>query len=188
MTDTERNALISEREDRIREIVSRYEEKAETMPYILEDQTAADQFYMMAALDLAALAAEYDDVPVGCVVVRDGHIIAAECNGREVFKDATCHAETAAISKAGRLLGGWRLTRSTLYITLEPCVMCGGAIMCARVPRIVIGARDPKGGVYGSLFDINEYPVNHKPEVTYGILEEESKVMLQTFFKKKREK
>ena len=149
MTDAERNEIIAHREERISEIIARYEARAAEMPYILDDVDAADQFYMMAALDLAALAAEYDDVPVGCIIVRNGHIIAGECNGREVFKDATYHAETAAISKAGRLLGGWRLTRSTLYVTLEPCVMCGGAIMCARVPRVVIGARDPKGGVYG---------------------------------------
>ena len=186
MTEAERNEIIAQRGERISEIIERYETRAAEMPYILEDRDAADEFYMMAALDLASLAAEYDDVPVGCVIVRDGHIIAAECNGREVFKDATYHAETAAISKAGRLLGGWRLTRSTLYVTLEPCVMCGGAIMCARVPRIVIGARDPKGGVYGSLFELNDYPVNHKPEVKFGVLEEESKVMLQGFFKKKR--
>ena len=187
MTDAERNKIIANREERISEIIARYEARAAEMSYILDDVDAADQFYMMAALDLAALAAEYDDVPVGCIIVRDGHIIAGECNGREVFKDATYHAETAAISKAGRLLGGWRLTRSTLYVTLEPCVMCGGAIMCARVPRVVIGARDPKGGVYGSLFELNEYPVNHKPEITLGVLEEESKVMLQSFFKKKRQ-
>lgn len=188
MTDAEKREIIERRQAQIDDIVGRYERAAAFNPDMMADQEAADEFYMMAALDLAALAEEYDDVPVGCIIVRDGHIIAAECNGREVFKDATYHAETAAISKAGRLLGGWRLTRSTLYVTLEPCVMCGGAIMCARVPRIVIGARDPKGGVYGSLFDLNEYPVNHKPEVTYGVLEEESKVMLQRFFKKKRDK
>ena len=166
--------------------MAKYEAAATKNPAMLEDTAAADEFYMMAALDLAALAEEYDDVPVGCVIVRDGHIIAAECNGREVFKDATYHAETAAISKAGRLLGGWRLTRSTLYVTLEPCPMCGGAIWCARVSRVVIGARDLRAGVYGTLFDMNSYPLNHKPEMTFGVLEEESKVMLQSFFKKKR--
>ncbi len=183
----DRNEMIKEREARIAEIVTRYEQAAAANPAMLEDVSAADEFYMMAALDLATLAAEYDDVPVGCVIVRDGHIIAAECNGREVFKDATYHAETAAISKAGRLLGGWRLTRSTLYVTLEPCPMCGGAIWCARVPRVVIGARDLRAGVYGTLFDMNEYPLNHKPELTFGVLEEECRVMIQTFFKKKRE-
>lgn len=182
----DKNEIILQRQQRIDEIVARYEEIAVQKPYLLEDTDGADEFYMMAALDLAALAAEYDDVPVGCVIVRDGHIIAAECNGREVFKDATYHAETAAISKAGRLLGGWRLTRSTLYVTLEPCTMCSGAICNARVPRIVIGAKDPKGGAYGSLFDLNEYPVNHKPEVKPGVLEEEAKVLLQGFFRKKR--
>ncbi len=183
----DRDRMIEARQAAIDGIVARYEAAAAENPAMLEDQSAADEFYMMAALDLAALAAEYDDVPVGCVVVRDGHIIAAECNGREVFRDATYHAETAAISKAGRLLSGWRLTRSTLYVTLEPCPMCSGAIWCARVPRVVIGARDPKAGMYGSLLDLNEYPVNHKPEITFGILEEEAKVLLQGFFKKKRE-
>ena len=187
MTDNERREIIAERERRISEIVGKYEHLAAYNPGILEDTDAADEFYMMAALDLASLAAEYDDVPVGALVVRDGHIIAAECNGREVFKDATYHAETAVISKAGRLLGGWRLTRSTLYVTLEPCTMCSGAICNARVPRVVIGTRDPKGGAYGSLFDLNEYPVNHKPEVRFGVLEEEAKLMLQSFFKKKRQ-
>lgn len=182
----DRDRIIAERQARIDEIVARYEQAAEENPAMLEDQTAADEFYMMAALDLASLAEEYDDVPVGCVIVRDGHIIAAECNGREVFRDATYHAETAAISKAGRLLGGWRLTRSTLYVTLEPCPMCGGAIWCARVPRVVIGARDLRAGVYGTLLDLNEYPLNHKPELTFGVREEESKVMLQSFFQKKR--
>ena len=182
----DRDRIIAERQAKIDEIVAKYEAAATENPAMLEDTAAADEFYMMAALDLAALAEEYDDVPVGCVIVRDGHIIAAECNGREVFKDATYHAETAAISKAGRLLGGWRLTRSTLYVTLEPCPMCGGAIWCARVPRVVIGARDLRAGVYGTLFDMNEYPLNHKPELTIGVLEEESKFMLQSFFKKKR--
>ncbi len=184
----DRGRMIEERRRRIEEIVARYEEAARENPAILEDTDAADEFYMMAALDLAALAEEYDDVPVGCVIVRDGHIIAAECNGREVYKDATYHAETAAISAAGRLLGGWRLTRSTLYVTLEPCPMCGGAIWCARVPRVVIGARDLRAGVYGTLLDLNEYPLNHKPEVNFGVREEECRTMLQLFFKRKREK
>lgn len=148
----------------------------------------ADEFYMRAALELADVAARYGDVPVGCVIVRDGGIVSADCNGREVFRDASYHAETAAIRAACAKLGGWRLTQCTLYVTLEPCPMCAGAIWCARVPRVVVGAKDAKAGAAGSVMNLNSYPLNHKFAVTFGILEKECRDVLAEFFKKKRKK
>ena len=146
----------------------------------------ADRFYMRAALELAEAAASLGEVPVGCVIVRDGSIIAADFNGREETHDALYHAECSAISQACRLLGGWRLTRCTLYVTLEPCPMCAGAIWNARVPRIVFGAKDAKAGSFGSLINLNSYPLNHKPEITQGVLERESTALLQSFFLSRR--
>lgn len=147
---------------------------------------ASDEFYMSAALRLAEEAARDGEVPVGCVIVRDGKIIAGDYNGRETFRDALYHAESAAIRKASAILGGWRLTRCTLYVTLEPCPMCAGAIWAARVPRVVIGAKDAKAGAMGSLLNLNSYPLNHKPEVTFGVLEDECRAVLQTFFSERR--
>ena len=149
MTENER---LAERVRDIEEITARY---------AAEPDGNVDEYYMRAALELAALAARYGDVPVGCVIVRDGKIVAADCNGREAFHDASYHAETAAIRSACRILGGWRLTRCTLYVTLEPCPMCAGAIWCARVPRIVVGAKDAKAGAAGSVLNLNSYPLNH---------------------------
>ena len=173
------NEPLAERARAIREI---------TAKYAAEPTENVDEYYMHAALELAELAAQYGDVPVGCVIVRDGTIIAADCNGREVFRDASYHAETAAISQACRKLGGWRLTRCTLYVTLEPCPMCAGAIWCARVPRVVAGAKDAKAGATGSVLNLNAYPLNHKFEVTFGILENECRGVLADFFKNRRKK
>jgi len=147
-----------------------------------------DEYFMRAALELAKLGAAEEEVPVGCVIVRDGKIIAADYNGRETFKEATYHAETAAITAACNKLGGWRLVGCTLYVTLEPCPMCAGAIWCARVPRVVIGASDLRSGALGGLIDLNSYPLNHKPEITFGVLEEECRGAMQEFFRAKRVK
>lgn len=153
-----------------------------------EGEIKDDAYYMKAALALAEIASSEGEVPVGCVIVRDGEIISADYNGRETFKDGTYHAEVAAISAASEKLGGWRLVGCTMYVTLEPCPMCAGAAWCARVPRIVIGARDARSGALGSLIDLNSYPLNHKPELTFGVMEKECREIIQKFFSARRDK
>ena len=145
-----------------------------------------DLYYMSEAIKEARLAAEIDEVPVGAVVVRDGEIIARAHNLRETEKNALCHAETMAVDAACKALGGWRLPRCTLYVTLEPCPMCAGAIVNSRIERVVFGAYDKRAGAFGSVLDLNAYPLNHKPEIVGGVMEEECRTMLQEFFKKKR--
>lgn len=145
-----------------------------------------DEEYMRLALDEAGRAAAEGEVPVGCVVVRRGKIIAAAHNTRETGKCALDHAELLAIRDACRAAGGWRLNDTTLYVTLEPCPMCAGAILNARIDRVVIGARDPRAGAFGSLFNLNDLPLNHKTDVTAGVLADESAELLSSFFKKKR--
>lgn len=152
------------------------------------DTDLLDEYFMACALDLAAAAAEEGEVPVGAVVVRDGKIIAADFNGRENLKDATFHAETSAIRKACSALGGWRLVGCTLYVTLEPCPMCAGAILNARVPRTVVGAKDPKYGAFGSVCDLGGLPVGHKTELKEGVLADRSAALLRAFFEPKRKK
>ncbi len=151
-------------------------------------QDALDDGYMNAALALARLAASWGEVPVGCVIVRKGKILAADCNGREARRDATYHAELAAISAACRALGGWRLTDCTLYVTLEPCPMCAGAIWNARIPRVVVGAKDARAGAMGSLLNLAAYPLHPKPTVLFGMRERECAAVLREFFEKKRGK
>lgn len=143
---------------------------------------------MSAAAEAAKKCEESDDVPVGAVIVRNGEIIAVGYNCREREHDATCHAETEAIRKACRVLGGWHLTGCEMYVTLEPCPMCAGAIVNSRIDRVVIGAREPKGGAFGSALDLNSAPLNHKPEIEFGVMEEECSEMLRSFFRKKRER
>lgn len=145
-----------------------------------------DKEYMRLALDEAGRAAALDEVPVGAVVVRRGEIIAKAHNTRETGKCALDHAELLAIRDACRAAGGWRLNDTTLYVTLEPCPMCAGAILNARIDRVVIGARDPRAGAFGSLFNLNDLPLNHKTDVTAGVLADESAELLSSFFKKKR--
>ena len=145
-----------------------------------------DEFYIREAMRLARLAEEEDEVPVGCVIVRDGEIIASAYNTRERSKCATHHAEILAIERACEALGGWRLPGTTLYVTMEPCVMCAGAIINARIPRVVFGPRDIRFGAFGSLINLAEIPFNHKPEITSGVLEEECREMLGEYFRKKR--
>ena len=145
-----------------------------------------DEIYMEEAVKLALLAAEKDEVPVGAVAVRDGKIIARAYNTREESKCATHHAEILAIEEACRTLGGWRLPGVTLYVTMEPCAMCAGAIVNARIPRVVFGVPDLRFGAFGSLFDLSALPTNHKPLVEGGLLREECLSLLRAYFKEKR--
>lgn len=141
-----------------------------------------DRDYMMLALEQAKRAYELGEVPVGAVIVQNGQVIAAGYNRREIDKNALSHAEHTAIDNACKALGGWRLPDTTLYVTLEPCLMCAGAIIHARIDRVVFGTPDPKTGAFGSLTDINALPVNHHPVVEGGVCEAECKEILQRFF------
>jgi tRNA(adenine34) deaminase len=145
-----------------------------------------DKFFMKKALRQAQLAYMSGEVPVGAVIVKDGKVIARGKNARETGKNAVLHAELTAIQKACKKLGGWRLIGCTLYVTLEPCIMCAGAIMNSRIERIVIGTSDKKAGAYGGIMDINSLPVNHIPQVEIGILEEQCSEILKDFFKQLR--
>lgn len=147
-----------------------------------------DEFYMNEAIQLARLAEEIDEVPVGALVVLNGEIIAKAYNTRESTKCATHHAEILAIEEACRKMGGWRLPGVTLYVTMEPCAMCAGAIINARIPRVVYGTRDIRFGAFGSLIDLAKVPLNHTPEVKGGVLEDETRQMLTDYFRKKRAK
>ena len=141
-----------------------------------------DQEFMDVALELAREAMADGEVPVGCVIVRDGQIVGRGRNRRETGKTALGHAEIEAIDDACRNLGGWRLWDCTLYVTLEPCPMCAGAIINARIPRVVCGARDAKCGACGSVCDLFAMDFNHHPAIVYGVREEESAALLQQFF------
>lgn len=143
---------------------------------------------MRRALELAREAAQEGEVPVGAVVVCEGKIISEGRNRREKDKNALCHAELEAIDGACRALGGWRLWKCQLYVTLEPCPMCAGAIINARIPQVIYGASDPKAGSCGSVVDLFALPYNHRPQVTAGFLEEEAAALLREFFQKLREK
>lgn len=145
-----------------------------------------DEIFMRRALELAEEAAQAGEVPVGCVIVREGKILAEGRNRREADKNALAHAEIEAIDKACRTLGGWRLTGCTLYVTLEPCPMCAGAIVNARLPRVVYGAKDARAGAMGSLLNVNSYPLNHHADVQCGLLADECVQILRDFFRKRR--
>lgn len=144
--------------------------------------------YMNAALALAKEAAAEGEVPVGAVVVKDGVIVGRGRNRRETGKNALAHAELEAINEACKRLGGWRLHRCELYVTLEPCPMCTGAIINARLRRVVFGAYDSKAGSCGSVVNLCDYPYNHQPEILGGIMEEECAAELKAFFKSLRSK
>ena len=146
----------------------------------------ADISFMREAIALAKMAEDIDEVPVGALIVRDGEIIAKAYNTRETSKCATHHAEILAIEEACRVLGGWRLPGCTLYVTMEPCAMCAGAIINARIPRVVFGAPDLRFGAFGSLINLADVPLNHKPEILGGVLAEENVEILRSYFKKKR--
>jgi len=142
---------------------------------------------MNLALDAAKLAATHDDVPVGCVIVLDGKVIGTGENRREVDQDPTAHAEVVALRNAAKQLRGWRMDGATAYVTLEPCVMCAGALLNARVSRVVIGASDEKAGAVGSRYNLLSDPrLLHEAEVTYDVLSEESAALLRDFFAARR--
>ena len=147
-----------------------------------------DEEYMREALSLAEKAFELGEVPVGAVAVWEGRIVGRGMNLRETDKNALRHAEIMAIDEACKNLGGWRLWKCDLYVTLEPCPMCAGAIINSRVKRVIYGASDPKAGSCGSLTNLFEMPYNHKPEVVSGVLEEECSEILSRFFARLREK
>ena len=145
-----------------------------------------DQIFMEQALALAREAAAEGEVPVGCVIVRDGQVVGRGRNRRETGKNALAHAEIEAINDACATLGGWRLWDCTLYVTLEPCPMCAGAIVNARIPRVVYGAKDSKAGSCGSVCDLFSMAYNHHPAVEAGICEDACSALLTEFFQKLR--
>ncbi|BFU90239.1 MAG: tRNA-specific adenosine deaminase [Nitrospira sp.] len=151
-------------------------------------QEPHDSHYMGLALHQAALAPHAGEVPIGAVLVHNHEVIAAGHNYREVSQDPTAHAEMIVIRKAAERLQTWRLTETTLYVTLEPCPMCAGAIVQSRIARLVFGAWDPKAGACGSIFDIPaERRLNHRVQVMGGLFEQESRELLQEFFRAKRD-
>lgn len=164
--------------------------RQETIRRLLENwhTVDTDADYMRCALALAELGAAAGEVPVGAILVRDGKILCGDYNGREETKDATYHAELSVIRQGCTLLGGWRLTGCTLYVTLEPCPMCAGAIWNAHLPRVVYGAKDARAGAMGSVLNVNSYPLNWKPTVVSGVLEAECRAVMQRFFEKVRNK
>ena len=156
------------------------------LPQTTDDRPADDQ-YMRLALREAEAALSEDEVPVGAVVVHADRVIASAHNQREQLRDPTAHAEMIAITQAAEVLGSWRLEGATLYVTLEPCVMCAGAIVLARIPRVVYGAADPKAGAVASLFRLLEDGrLNHRAGVTAGVLAEPCGAILSQFFAGKR--
>jgi tRNA(adenine34) deaminase len=147
-----------------------------------------DIAYIRECMELAAEAEAIDEVPVGAMIVRDGVVLARAHNTRETSKCATHHAEILAIEEACRTLGGWRLPGVTLYVSMEPCAMCAGAIINARIPRVVYGAKDYRFGAFGSLVDLSKIPFNHIPDVVGGVLQDECSAQLSAYFRKKRGK
>ena len=146
-----------------------------------------DEYFMRLAIREAERALEHDDVPVGAVVVRDGEVAGLGHNERELRQDPTAHAEAIALREAAHALRSWRVLDSTLYVTLEPCAMCAGAIVLARVPRVVYGTTDPKAGAAGSVLDILSEPrLNHRPRVEGGVLAGECAALLTEFFAARR--
>jgi tRNA(adenine34) deaminase len=146
-----------------------------------------DEYFMRLALREAERALDHEDVPVGCVIARDQELVAAAPNERELRGDPTAHAEILALREASQAVGSWRLTDAVVYVTLEPCAMCAGALVLARVPRVVYGAVDPKAGAAGSVLNVLAEPrLNHRPEVAGGLLGEESAALLREFFSGRR--
>ncbi len=148
-----------------------------------------EEKYMKEAIRQARKAWKLQEVPIGCVIVKDGKVIARGYNRRNTDKNTLAHAELQAIRKASRAVGDWRLEGCTMYITLEPCQMCAGAIVQARIPKVVIGSRNPKAGCAGSILNLLNIPeFNHQVELTEGVLEEECSAMLTEFFRELRER
>lgn len=152
-----------------------------------DETTSTHEWAMGLALEQARLAEAHGDVPIGATILRDGEPLAGAGNERELRRDPTAHAEILAIRAAAAALGGWRLPGTTLYVTLEPCAMCAGAIVLARIPTVVIGAPDPKAGAAGSVLDVLAEPaLNHRPEVVAGVREQECAALLRGFFNARR--
>jgi tRNA(adenine34) deaminase len=146
-----------------------------------------DEYFMRLALREATRALEHDDVPIGAVIVKDGEVIGAGHNERELRADPTAHAEMVALRDAARALDSWRVLDAVMYVTLEPCAMCAGAIVLARVPRVVFGATDPKAGAGGSVVNVLDIPdLNHRPQVQSGLLAEDCADLLRAFFAERR--
>ena len=146
-----------------------------------------DEYFMRLALREAERALEHDDVPVGCVIARDQEVIGAAPNEREQRGDPTAHAEILALREASQAVQGWRLSDAVVYVTLEPCAMCAGAIVLGRVPRVVYGTVDPKAGAAGSVLDVLGEPrLNHRPSVESGLLADEASQLLASFFASRR--
>jgi tRNA(adenine34) deaminase len=146
-----------------------------------------DEYYMRLALREAERALDHEDVPVGCVIAHQGEVLAAAANERELRGDPTAHCEILALRETAGKLGSWRLDDTILYVTLEPCAMCAGAMVLARVPRVVFGALDPKAGAAGSVLDVlGEPQLNHRPEVAGGLLAAEASDLLRAFFAERR--
>ena len=148
----------------------------------------SDEAFMRFAIEEALLAQSADEVPIGTVIVHNGIVIARAHNMRETCRDPLAHAELLAIRQAAEMLGGWRLVDCTLYVTLEPCPMCAGGIINARLPRVVFGAYDKKAGAFGTLYNLAEGKLNHKPEITGGVLQEECSALLTGYFRQKRKR
>jgi tRNA(adenine34) deaminase len=147
-----------------------------------------DEQFMEEAILLAKEAARLGEVPIGCVIVKDDTIVGRGYNRRETGKSALYHAELMAIEEACRTLGGWRLWQCSLYVTLEPCPMCAGAIINARIPQVFYGASDPKAGSVGSVIDLFSLPYNHRPQVVSGVLEAPCAQLLRNFFRELRQR
>jgi len=146
-----------------------------------------DEYYMRLALREAEYALDHDDVPVGAVIVKDGEVIGSAHNERELRNDPTAHAEMLALREASQVVGSWRVLDAVMYVTLEPCTMCAGAIVLARVPRIVFAATDPKAGAAGSVLNLLDVPqLNHRPQVAAGLLADEAGDLLRAFFASRR--
>jgi tRNA(adenine34) deaminase len=152
------------------------------------DTSEQDERWMTVALQEARAAMAHDDVPIGAVVVADdGHVIGRGRNERELREDPTAHAEVLALREAAAALGTWRVLESTLYVTLEPCTMCAGAIVLSRIPRVVYATADPKAGAAGSVLDVlADGRLNHRPEVVAGVLADEAAELLRSFFRARR--
>ncbi|OQY05270.1 MAG: tRNA adenosine(34) deaminase TadA [Planctomycetales bacterium 4572_13] len=149
---------------------------------------STDERYMRMAIDQAYIAEENGDVPIGCVIVHEGRVIAKAYNQREQLHDPTAHAEIVALTQAAEFIGNWRLHGCTLFVTLEPCPMCAGALVLGRLDRVVYGIDDPKTGAVKSLYNIVEDPrLNHQLEVTSGVMQDECKRQIQAFFQRRRE-
>ncbi|MFA5523614.1 MAG: tRNA adenosine(34) deaminase TadA [Tissierellales bacterium] len=148
-----------------------------------------DEYFMKIAIDEAYKAYSIGEVPVGAIIVNNQKVIAAGHNMREILKDPTAHAEIIAIKKASQVLGGWRLINCTMYVTIEPCAMCAGAIVNSRVERVIIGAKDPKMGACGSVVNIvQNSSFNHRADITWGVMEKQCSEIMKDFFRRLREK